>query len=517
MGSTQQKPRRRPSSHPRLEFLEDRCVPSTYAITDLGTHITPVAVNNYGVVIGDIINSSGQGVGFIYENGTLSVLHGRTSDFTFAGGLNDSNQVVGADSQGPVLWDNGTLTALPIAGVIANNGTIAGGYFPGEVDVDGTVTVLPVPGGGNFSLADAISNNGQFVAGFGPDVHYGSGESAPYLWDLSTGQAGTDLGGDPLGQAFGVNNSGQVVGFVAGDYGGSAFLSSNGRLTDLGQGIGSTANAINNNGVVVGVGSSGAFVYNNGLATRLQSLLPADSGFTLTNAVSINDNGQILCTARDTGGAEHGVLLDPVATPTLSLSGFPTTATAGEAHDLTVTVLNPDGSVATDYTGTVHFASSDPRAVLPADYTFTADDAGVHTFSVTLRTATGVNNYNYTPTVTVVDIASPGISGGQVEDAVDPGQATHFAVFGGVQSGRRFSVVVEALDSSGNVATGYTGTIHYTDSVSGQDLPADYTFTANNFGWHATSVTFTTPGRHTITVSDTLDSTIFGTEMIDVS
>jgi probable HAF family extracellular repeat protein len=379
--------------------------------------------------------------------------------------------------------------------------------------VNGTVTALTVPGGGTFSLAQAISANGQYVAGFGPDIFNGSGESAPYLWNLATGQAGTDLGGDPLGQALGVNNSGQVVGFVTGDYGGSAFLYSNGQLIDLGEGLNSSANAINNAGVVVGNTATSAFVYSNGLATDLNSLVPAGSGFTLTNAVGINDSGQIL----DQASNGHAVLLNPVASPTLSLSGFPTTTTAGVAHNLTVTVRNPDGSIDTGYTGTVHFASSDPQAVLPADYTFTPADAGVHTFSVTLKTATGVNNSAYTPTITVTDTANPGISGSQTETAVNPGPATHFAVFGGVQSGRTFSVVVEALDSSGNIATGYTGTIHFSDSVRGQALPANYTFKAADAGDHAFTVTFTTRGKHTITVTDTLNATIVGTETIDVT
>ena len=34
----------------------------------------------------------------------------------------------------------------------------------------------------------------------------------------------------------------------------------------------------------------------------------------------------------------------------------------------------------------MQFSSSDPLASLPANYTFTATDAGVHTFSATLNT-----------------------------------------------------------------------------------------------------------------------------------
>ena len=52
----------------------------------------------------------------------------------------------------------------------------------------------------------------------------------------------------------------------------------------------------------------------------------------------------------------------------------------------TVTAYDAYGNLATGYVGTVHFTSSDPKAVLPANDTFTAADAGVHTFWVTLST-----------------------------------------------------------------------------------------------------------------------------------
>ena len=499
------------SCRPRLETLEDRCVPTTYAITDLGAHITPLALNNNGAVVGDMVDSSGQSVGFLYQDGTLRVLNGRTGNLNFAGGINDSNQVVGGDSQGPVLWDNGTVTALPISGAIADNGTIAGGFEPAEVDVNGTVTALPVPGGGTFSLADAISTNGQFVAGFGPDLFNGSGESAPYLWNLAAGEPGTDLGGDPLGQALGVNNSGQVVGFANGDYGGEAFLYSNGQFIDLGPlagGVGSSANAINNAGDVVGrTAGSHAFIYSNGTLTDLNSLVPPDSGFTLSSAVAINDSGQIL--ASTTNG--HGVLLTPVASPSMTVSGFPSTTTAGVAHNVTVTVLNPDGSIDTGYTGTVHFTSSDPQAALPTDYTFKPSDAGVHTFSVALKTA-GSQSFTVTDTTTSTLFAS------QQGITVNPAAATHFALLvtsNSVNSGQSFFILVEALDAYGNIDTNYTGTVHFTSSDRSATLPANYTFKAG-VGDAYFLVKLRTRGMQTITITDTLHHSISGSLTMDV-
>jgi sugar lactone lactonase YvrE len=71
----------------------------------------------------------------------------------------------------------------------------------------------------------------------------------------------------------------------------------------------------------------------------------------------------------------------------LTASGIGASVTAGSSQSVTVTAISEGGQTATDYVGTVHFTSTDTNAVLPADYTFTAADQGVHTFAITLVTA----------------------------------------------------------------------------------------------------------------------------------
>ncbi|MFA5365996.1 MAG: hypothetical protein WC325_12505 [Candidatus Bathyarchaeia archaeon] len=78
------------------------------------------------------------------------------------------------------------------------------------------------------------------------------------------------------------------------------------------------------------------------------------------------------------------------------------TQTVGVAFTATVTAQKQNGQTETGYTGTVHFTSSDLQAVLPADYTYTAGDKGVHTFSFNLKTAGS-------QTITVTDLT--GLSG----------------------------------------------------------------------------------------------------------
>src|SRR5262249_14906311 len=65
----------------------------------------------------------------------------------------------------------------------------------------------------------------------------------------------------------------------------------------------------------------------------------------------------------------------------------PTASNAGDTFNVKVTAYDAAGNVGTGYTSTVHFSTPDVQAELPAEYTFTAADAGVHMFAVTLKTA----------------------------------------------------------------------------------------------------------------------------------
>ncbi len=93
----------------------------------------------------------------------------------------------------------------------------------------------------------------------------------------------------------------------------------------------------------------------------------------------------------------------------------PPSVTAGSPFDVTVTALDNYGHVAAGYTGTVTFSASDPDpgVVLPADYTFTADEGGVHTF-----TDTGLGETTLvTPgdqTLTATDTADGSLAGSTI-------------------------------------------------------------------------------------------------------
>jgi hypothetical protein len=201
-----------------------------------------------------------------------------------------------------------------------------------------------------------------------------------------------------------------------------------------------------------------------------------------------------------------------IASPSFAVTGFPSPTTAGTAGTFTVTALDAQGNTLTGYTGTVHFTSSDPQAVLPADYMFTAADQGVHTFGATLKTAGS-------QALVASDAVMSGING-QEGIVVNPAAATHLVLTGpsSVTAGTAFSFTVTAVDAYGNVATGYRGTLHFTSSDSRAALPSNHPFTAGDNGVHTFSrVKLRTTGLQTITAFDTALGSITGSLAIEVN
>ena len=106
----------------------------------------------------------------------------------------------------------------------------------------------------------------------------------------------------------------------------------------------------------------------------------------------------------------------------------PDTVTAGMPFDVTLQVVDAFGQAALGYTRTATFSASDPDPglVLPADYTFTLDDGGSHTF-----TDTGLGETTLiTPgdqTLTVMDTADNTITGSTTVtvDSMVPGAGSH--------------------------------------------------------------------------------------------
>ncbi len=145
-------------------------------------------------------------------------------------------------------------------------------------------------------------------------------------------------------------------------------------------------------------------------SSDVQAGLPANFNFiaaddgTASFTVTLKTAGSQSITATDTTtpaitGTLSGISVSPAAASQFVLSGLPSTATVGVAQTVTVTAKDPYGNVATGYTGTVQFTSSDTAASLPANYPFTTTNQGVHAFALTFGTAG-------TQSVTVTDTTS---------------------------------------------------------------------------------------------------------------
>jgi sugar lactone lactonase YvrE len=194
------------------------------------------------------------------------------------------------------------------------------------------------------------------------------------------------------------------------------------------------------------------------------------------------------------------------------VTGFPTIEDAGVADTFTVTARNANGTIDTTYTGTVHFTSNDPQAVLPPDYTFSPDDHGVHSFSATLKTAGSM-------ILSVNDTSQPSRTGNEANITVLSVAADHYSVTtpSSTVAGTPIDVTLTALDPYGNTAISYRGTVHFTSSDPQATLPPDYHFRAVDQGTHHFTVSLRTSGIQTITATDTVTSPITASASVSVT
>jgi hypothetical protein len=363
---------------------------------------------------------------------------------------------------------------------------------------------------------DIITSDGSVLLNqgngtFGPPVSFSSGGGAVGVADFNA-----DGIPDIVTTSPGNNSVSVVLGTGTGSFGAAQSYSTGAGTHPVGVAV---ANINGRADIVTSDSntSTASVLVNNGDGTFAAPLTFSVGNSKLPRPVAVADlNGDgkpDIITANNYSVAPIGhqdvsVLLN-TSGPSFGVSGFPSSVTAGTTASITVTALNTDGSVNTGYSGTVHFTSSDPKAVLPADSTLTN---GTGTFSVTLKTAG-------TQSITATD-SSNHLTGSESSITVNPAAATQFVITGpsSVSAGTSFSITVTAEDAYGNIATGYTGTVHFTNSVGGATLPADYTFTSSDAGVHTfKSLKLKTKGTNVLTVKDTSNASISGSLTVKVT
>ncbi|HXG58887.1 MAG TPA: hypothetical protein VNL91_07680 [Thermoanaerobaculia bacterium] len=153
-------------------------------------------------------------------------------------------------------------------------------------------------------------------------------------------------------------------------------------------------------------------------AMKTYGLIIADNGSDLyvSGAYDRRWNNDVLNPAfRALRASDFEVIRAGWKPPLSFVLTIPSRAAAGDALTATLTVYDSDDNVATGYRGTVRFTSTDGAATLPVDSTFTATDAGVHTFTrgFTFRT-------EGSRIVTVTDRSDPTVTGSRIVTVVPP-------------------------------------------------------------------------------------------------
>jgi probable HAF family extracellular repeat protein len=293
-----------------------------------GQILTASGINNSGQITGTYLNLPSQpaplnttSTYIINTDGTAYELGCTFPSGQNTQGINSLGQVCGYVTVNPAFSSVGHIEFIytPTFGPDGFGGTeLYGVTEQGYFD--------PMDDGEQEATARGINDNGQVVGQLnGRAIMFDS--NINWIYDLGNDFDNTGYNFSNS-EARAINNSGQMCGWAMQSDGAyHAFLLTPGAASttvDLGlvHGGDTCANAINNSGEVVGesfasIGTftdSHAFVYNGSTSADLNSLIAANSGWTLTTALGINDSGDIVG-GGIFDGQMHGFLLTPEAPP----------------------------------------------------------------------------------------------------------------------------------------------------------------------------------------------------------
>ena len=297
---------------------------------------------------GDVrgVNNQGKVVGFVIAGGEehACVWESDGSDGYVATDLDS----IFPPAEIPELPGNGTFWLREATAINDNNQIVANGVYLEDADGDKYAEVVQYWG---FLLEDP--DNDGFHTGAIAVANLGALGSRQYTF------------------ANDINNLGQIVGASVGarnNQGLHAVLWQDGVMQDLGtlpKEVSSRAFGISDTGLVVGYSQLGGgsyphpFLWQDGRMTALNTMIPADSGWTLRYANAVNDRGEIVGTGEVPLDVEHyawrGYLLSTSVTcPTISIGDA--SVTEGDdgttAVQLGITISEPAGagqSISVDY------------------------------------------------------------------------------------------------------------------------------------------------------------------------
>jgi len=324
----------------------------TYRITDLGAAAGDAvskayALNELGQAAGSSSSPTGGKATLFSKGQAIYIGSLAAGDVSFATGINASAEVVGYEPEystsPPVfhafVYSNSALhdihsasifptgtsaTAINGSGVVVGEGELDADRFHAFAYSNGQMVDIGPPGSYQASAvgindAGQIVGNAYFTQGGGGAFVYSNGKFT-YLAAPSSSVTVS---------AFAISSTGEVAGTFYFNSGtpAHAAMYHNGAWTDLGGVAGASAThgtGINAGGQVIATayypvksyhpfvpGKHVAYIVQNGALVNLNTLLPPNSGFTVTDSIAINDAGQVLCDALNTHGTERAVLLTP--------------------------------------------------------------------------------------------------------------------------------------------------------------------------------------------------------------
>lgn len=499
--------------------------------TPIGTNLTLTSftVKDYAqVTINESITLSG-GTTILKNNSKLTL--GGNSTIWSGGAL-----TIGTDASTNTINVPKTITTKPLFSTI----TVGSGTLQHDANTTTHTYSLIMKSTGNIDVTGTISTNGKGYSGGGTGssgsgtgggagntTHGGGGGYGASGGTSSTGSAGgSSYGSALLPVDLGSGGGGGSGGGTGGAGGGAVQLESGATITISGTISSNGSNGASGccNGGGGGAGGSALLIADviagNGTVTANGGGNPTHTGAgcgaggrigrhyrSNTFSGTLTALKGTSCTSGTDGTTQT---VGPVTH--FTVSGHPSSITAGTSGSVTVTALDASNNQNYGYTKTVTFSSPDGQAVLPGNYPFTISDNGTHTFTngITLKTA-GTQSI-------VVDQSDDGsIDGSQTGIIVNPGSASTLSVSGisdPVTAGTASNVSVTAKDAYNNTATGYTGTVTFSSNDGQAVLPSNYAFVGGDSGTKTftNGVTMKTSGERSVTVTDTVTGSITGTQ-----
>ncbi len=354
--------------------------PPQYQIFDVGVVLmTDSASQGFGVsgagtALGRSVRTGGaQAVTWTQAGGIVGLPNIAGRAFCVSNGANNTGLVAGTcaaslfgTSRLPVLWTNGVVSQLPLpsgetlgdASDVNSSGVAAGSVNSGSLQrgafySGGTATVITqtTSGGSFFTTAFGINDSGR-VVGTGIDPN-NAARNVGMVYDIG-GASAFEVGalsGLNGALAFGVSNAGHVVGSSMMNQGsGTPFIwTQAGGIIAIPFPTGTTqgsARAVNSAGWAVGTASSAfaiPFLYNGTNTYRLADLIPAGTGWDLSTNTSSSalgiSEGNIIVGTGVLNGQVRGYAMVPVVN--VSISGRILTAGGGGIRNVLVTISGP--------------------------------------------------------------------------------------------------------------------------------------------------------------------------------